>query len=140
MRHPLKNNLLSRTRQKLPKKSDTMVAVVAPVAIAFTFWLSAIGSVAAFAQDTHFVLDRDGRTIVLEPYAPNILRITFSKDKASATAAAGYGLVGTPSMAGWSHERDAGGNDVFRSPGWSSKSLPITYRSRVYRIQCRSTS
>jgi len=116
MRHPLKSNLPSRTHQKLRKNSDTMAAVVAPVAIVFTFWLSAIGSVSAFAQDTHFVLDRDGRTIVLEPYAPNILRITFSKDKASAAAGAGYGLAGTPSMAGWTHEQDADGNDVFRSP------------------------
>jgi alpha-D-xyloside xylohydrolase len=116
MRNPLKSNLLSRTYKKLRQNSQTTVAVVAPSAIVFVFCLATIGSATALAQDTHFVLDRDGRTIVLEPYAPNILRITFSKDKASAAAAAGYGLVGTPSMAGWTHQRDADGNDVFPSP------------------------
>jgi len=69
----------------------------------------------AKAQDTSFVLDRDGRTIVLEPYAPNIVRVTLSQTKAMATSAPGYGFVGTPSMAGWAHTQDAAGNDVFRS-------------------------
>src|SRR5579862_6115406 len=81
MRHPLKNNPLSRTRQKFPQSSHAPLAVIARAAIAFTFSLASVGSVAA--QDTHFVLDRDGRTIVLEPYAPNILRITITKDKDS---------------------------------------------------------
>ena len=74
-----------------------------------------IGGVPIEAQDSNFVLDREGRTIVLEPYAPNILRVTLSKTRASATAEAGYGLAGTPSMTGWAHERDSDGNDVFRS-------------------------
>ena len=67
------------------------------------------------AQDTKFVLARDGRTIVLEPYAPNIIRVTLSKDNAAAAAAAGYGFVGTPSMTGWAHEKNSDGDDVFRS-------------------------
>jgi len=67
------------------------------------------------AQGNQLVLERDGRTIVLEPYAPNIVRVTLSKTRAAATGAAGYGLVGTPSMTGWAHERDAEGDDVFRS-------------------------
>lgn len=70
---------------------------------------------AVLAQDTKLVLDRDGRTIVLEPYASNIVRVTLSKDKASAAGAAGYGLVGTPSMAGWAHQKGSDGDDVFRS-------------------------
>jgi alpha-glucosidase/alpha-D-xyloside xylohydrolase len=75
--------------------------------------LACAGSLAA--EESSFVLDRDGRTIVLEPYAPNILRITFSKVKTAATGAPGYGFVGTPSMAGWTHEPDPAGGDVFRS-------------------------
>jgi alpha-glucosidase/alpha-D-xyloside xylohydrolase len=67
------------------------------------------------AQDNSFVLERDGRTIVLEPYAPNIIRITLSKTKDSASAPAGYGFTGTPSIAGWTHEQDADKDDVFRS-------------------------
>jgi alpha-D-xyloside xylohydrolase len=77
--------------------------------------LVSMGSVTVLAQSSSLILDRDGRTIVLEPYAPNIVRVTFSKTRAKATAAPGYGFVGTPSMTGWSHERDADGNDVFRS-------------------------
>jgi len=69
----------------------------------------------AMAQDSNFVLDRDGRTIVVEPYAPNIVRVTLSTTTALATAAPGYGFIGTPSITGWAHEKDAAGNDVFRS-------------------------
>ena len=68
------------------------------------------------AQDAALVLQRDGRTISLEPYAPNILRITISTDRAAATAAPGYGFVAKPSAQGWSHSQDAAGEDVFRSP------------------------
>jgi len=84
-------------------------------AIQWTLCFGAIGSLAVLAQDTKFVLDRDGRTIVLEPYAPNIVRVTLSKDQATAAGAAGYGLVGVPSMTGWAHGQDSDGNDVFRS-------------------------
>jgi alpha-D-xyloside xylohydrolase len=69
----------------------------------------------AQAQESSFVLDRDGRTIVLEPYAPNVLRVTMSKSKAEATAKPGFGFVGTPAMSGWTHEKAANGEEVFRS-------------------------
>ena len=70
---------------------------------------------AAVAQGNPLVLDRDGRTISIEPYAPNILRVTISSDKAAATSAPGYGILAKPSAEGWTHEPDAEGNDVFRS-------------------------
>ena len=70
---------------------------------------------AAVAQGNPLVLEREGRTISLEPYAPNILRVTMSSDKAAATSAPGYGILAKPSAEGWTHERDAEGNDVFRS-------------------------
>ena len=66
-------------------------------------------------QGGPLVLERNGRVISLEPYAPNILRVTMSVDRASATSAPGYGIVGMPSSEGWVHERDAEGGDVFRS-------------------------
>ncbi len=47
-------------------------------------------------------LDRKGETIVLEPYAPNILRVTLSLKREPALAAPGYGFVATPAAAGWS--------------------------------------
>jgi alpha-D-xyloside xylohydrolase len=75
---------------------------------------ASLGGVAV-AQSGPLVLERDGRTISLEPYAPNILRVTISTDKAAATAAPGYGFVAKPSAEGWTHERDAEGDEVFRS-------------------------
>ncbi len=69
----------------------------------------------AHAQSPQVVLDRDGGTIVLEPYAPNIVRVTLSLLKEPATAAPGYGFVASPSAQGWSRQQDAQG-DVYRSP------------------------
>lgn len=77
--------------------------------------LGCVGSMSAAARGSSFVLNREGRTIVLEPYAPNILRVTMSKTEALATAAPGYGFVGTPAMSGWTHETGSDGSEVFRS-------------------------
>jgi alpha-D-xyloside xylohydrolase len=51
---------------------------------------------------------------VLEPYGPNILRVTLSLERGPGLAAAGYGVIATPSGAGWSasHTPDA---DTFKS-------------------------
>jgi alpha-glucosidase/alpha-D-xyloside xylohydrolase len=76
--------------------------------------VASLGGV-AMAQSGPFVLERAGRVISLEPYAPNILRVTMSTDKAAATGAPGYGFVAKPSADGWTHERDAEGYDVFHS-------------------------
>ena len=66
------------------------------------------------AQGGQLVLEQDGRVISLEPYAPNILRVTISTDRAAALGAPGYGIVAKPSAEGWTHERDGDG-EVFRS-------------------------
>jgi alpha-D-xyloside xylohydrolase len=75
---------------------------------------SSLGGVAK-AQAGPLVLEREGRVISLEPYAPNVLRISMSIDRGAATAAAGYGFVAKPSAEGWTHKRDADGYDVYRS-------------------------
>jgi len=77
--------------------------------------LATFGGLALHAQTSSVVLERNGDTIVLEPYAENIVRVTMSRNSAAATGAAGYGVVGTPSMTGWSHQQDSDGSDVFRS-------------------------
>jgi alpha-D-xyloside xylohydrolase len=46
-------------------------------------------------------LDRKGETIVLEPYAPNILRVTLSLQHDPAVAKPGYGLIASPDANGW---------------------------------------
>ena len=62
-----------------------------------------------------FVFERDSHTIVLEPFGPNIVRVTLSSQKPAALAAPGYGIVGTPSKAGWTQEQDSAGCDVVHS-------------------------
>jgi alpha-D-xyloside xylohydrolase len=68
----------------------------------------------AYAQGPQIVLDRGGSTIVLEPYAPNIIRVNLSLSKGPATAAPGYGFVASPSPTGWSRQQNAQG-DIYRS-------------------------
>lgn len=93
----------------------TRVRTVARTAALLPIAVGLAGSVNVLAQQSSFVLSREGRTIVLEPYAPNILWVTLSKTNAMATAAPGYGFVGTPAMTGWTEQKEADGSKVFRS-------------------------
>src|ERR1700744_21101 len=68
----------------------------------------------AQTTDLRAVLNSPGETIVLEPYAPNILRVTISKDEAAAKAAPGYGVVGKPDATGWTLKQ-TGAEDEYRS-------------------------
>ncbi len=74
----------------------------------------ALGSANLGAQDTSLTLDREGNTIVLEPYAPNIIRVTMSTLKDEATAGPGYGIVAKPDGEGWTHE-SATAADTYKS-------------------------
>jgi alpha-D-xyloside xylohydrolase len=70
---------------------------------------------AAAAQNpARVVLDRPGETIVLEPYAPNIVRVTLSLSKSHALAAPGYGILAHPDARGWTYSPDASAG-TFRS-------------------------
>jgi alpha-glucosidase/alpha-D-xyloside xylohydrolase len=77
--------------------------------------LMASASAVAQLPGGSFVLERNERTIVLQPYADNIVRVTLSTAKSAALDAPGYGIVGTPSTTGWTQERDPNGYDVIRS-------------------------
>lgn len=68
----------------------------------------------AMLAENQIILTRDNSTIVLEPYAPNIIRVNLSLLRDRATAAPGYGFVASPAPQGWNtrHTNDA---DVFRS-------------------------
>jgi alpha-glucosidase/alpha-D-xyloside xylohydrolase len=77
--------------------------------------LTAAAGAGAQNRTNSFVIERNDRTIVLEPYADNIVRITLSTTKSAALEAPGYGIVGTSSMTGWTQERDQDGYDVIRS-------------------------
>src|SRR5580698_8371102 len=75
-----------------------------------------LSAASAQAQTTpqRLELDRKGQTIVLEPYADNILRVTLSLNRAPALAAPGYGIIGTPSASGWTSAETPAAN-VFQS-------------------------
>ena len=67
-----------------------------------------------YAQASHMELDRKGETIVLEPYAPNIVRVTLSLQHEPALAKPGYGFVGSSDAAGW-QASESETADVYRS-------------------------
>ena len=68
----------------------------------------------SLGQDANVVLEHDGVTVMLAPYAPNIIRVTLSTLKDEATGAPGYGFTGVPSGDGWKHASTDDG-DTFSS-------------------------
>jgi alpha-D-xyloside xylohydrolase len=66
------------------------------------------------AEDSHVVLNRGDSTIMLEPYAPNIIRVNLSLNRDEALAVPGYGFLAYPAAQGWTVEHtDAA--DIYRS-------------------------
>jgi alpha-glucosidase/alpha-D-xyloside xylohydrolase len=102
-----------RSSSGFQKSSNTMALAWTVITILLGF--AAVSSAGAQDETGKFVLARENRTIALEPYGPGIVRITLSREKPAALGAPGYGVVGTPSMAGWTHEQDSEGYDVIRS-------------------------
>jgi alpha-D-xyloside xylohydrolase len=76
--------------------------------------VAAIPGIALQAQENRIVIDRDGSTIALEPYAPNIVRVTLSTLKDQAVAGPGFGIVAKPLPAGWTHETTPK-EDIYKS-------------------------
>ncbi len=54
------------------------------------------------ASGDHIQIEGNGATIVLEPYAENILRVTLSLNHGPAVAGPGYGIIAHPASSGWS--------------------------------------
>ena len=69
-----------------------------------TVLFAALLGAALHAQTTQVVVNRGGATVVLEPYAQNIIRVTLSKSRDQATAAPGYGFVASPVPDGWTRD------------------------------------
>jgi len=97
--------------------------ILLPLLLLLSTLLAGLDSQTALAQSGPLVLEHDGRVISLEAYAPNILRVTMSTDKA-ATGAPGYGITAKPEAEGWTHERDAAGYDVYRSARMIARIAP----------------
>lgn len=60
------------------------------------------------------IVSRGAATVMVEPYAENIVRVSISLRKQDATAAAGYGISARPQASGWKSDAGAGG-DVMSS-------------------------
>jgi len=80
-----------------------------------------LGLLAAFlaplpaAAQSLATVERNGAFVAVEPYAPNIVRVTISLERALSDAAPGYGISGKVDAKGWTHKADDSG-DVFASP------------------------
>ncbi len=74
--------------------------------------VSAFGAVAQNTAPARIQTTRGDATIVVEPYAPNIVRITLSLLKDYALAGPGYGVVAQPAPAGWTSETGAHGDEL----------------------------
>jgi alpha-D-xyloside xylohydrolase len=85
------------------------------VVAVLTGFVFASASVTAQSPGQRLEIDRKGETIVLEPYAPNILRVTLSLNRESALAGPGYGIIASPAAAGWGVTETAELN-AYRSP------------------------
>ena len=85
-----------------------MVRVLLPAAL-FALWLAPLE-----AQQPSVVMEHDGSTVMFEPYAPNIVRVTLSMQHDPAVASPGYGFVAKRESDGWTHTSDDHG-DTYRS-------------------------
>ncbi len=53
------------------------------------------------SQPVHISAHRGATTVLIEPYAPNIVRVSMSVRRDDALAAPGYGIVAQPDDSGW---------------------------------------
>ncbi len=83
------------------------------------------GSVSLFGQMT---LQRDGATVLVEPYAPNIVRVSLSLQREDAIAAPGPGILAKMSPAGWASAKNAQG-DTIRSSALEVRVAPQSPKS-----------
>ncbi len=72
--------------------------------------LAMLGLATTAAAAAPVALDRWGSHVVVESYAPNIVRVTIATDEAQARGAPGYGVIGKPDDKGWTHKADANGD------------------------------
>jgi alpha-D-xyloside xylohydrolase len=66
------------------------------------------------APSRRLVVSRNHTTVMLEPYAPNIIRVSISTLNPYALAAPGYGIIAKPDASGWKSEETADG-ETYRS-------------------------
>ena len=77
---------------------------------------------AAFPQSgPTSAIERGGSFLTVEPYAPNIVRVTLSTIAGEVTAVPGPGFLATANAAGWRHTVASDGADLYSSDRMSVK-------------------
>jgi len=102
-----------------PLRKDCFVTRISKISrfmswAASSFLLLVVVAGSAANAQQKVVLSRGDAIVMLEPYAPNIVRVTLSLNKADAVSGPGYGIVAQPSANGWSEESGKSG-DIFKS-------------------------
>lgn len=91
-------------------------SIYRPVFVAASALVAICGfATGAHSSDDKLLLHRGNSTIVLESYAPNIIRVTLSMKEDKAVAAPGYGFVAKPDASGWRHRETEAGDEYTSS-------------------------
>ena len=85
------------------------------------------------AQEKQVIIEHNGATVMLEAYAPNIVRVTLSTLKDQAIAPPGYGFIAAPTARGWKHET-SDKDDTFQS-SFMTVTVPGGRSARKYASQ-----
>jgi alpha-D-xyloside xylohydrolase len=101
--------------RRAARKQEGKTEVFRRVCLAILLAAAWLHVAPADAEQSQIVLDRGGSAVVLEPYAPNIIRVNLSLLKDQAKAAPGYGFIAAPSPQGWTYQHTDQG-DTYRSP------------------------
>jgi alpha-D-xyloside xylohydrolase len=102
---------------------------IAGIAIVVIAGFALVANAADKNETQPFVLQREHRSVVLEPYGPNIIRITLSTTQLPAIAPAGYGIVGTATSTGWTRAQDSEAFDVLQSAQMTVRVAPANLTS-----------
>lgn len=78
------------------------------------------------AAEPMALLDRHGSRVSIEPYAPNIVRVSIALDKTLSAEAPGPGITAKSDTVGWRHAVDESG-DVF-----SSGAMTLTVKAQPW--------
>ena len=99
---------MTSTLAKAPKSARRLHRAAGALLLGTTIFATA-----AWA-DPLATVERNGTYVAIEPYAPNIVRVTIATDQADSVAAPGPGPNAAPDPSGWARRRE-GGADVFTS-------------------------
>ena len=89
----------------------------------YTGIFSLLPAFAAAGHAQQLNLSRGESTVLVEPYAPNIVRVSISLRRDDALAPAGYGISAKPLPVGW-NAAQSGGGDVLSSSRMVVKVAP----------------